>query len=274
MRDITEGHALDFCNHLREEGKAENTIRRSVGRARQFFADVIKRELLERNPFVGIPATLKATPERFHFITVEEAEKVLNACPNMEWRLIFALARFGGIRVPSELLPLTWNDVLWDEGKLLIRSPKTEHYDHGAQRMIPIFPELRPHLMASFEEAEPGSQYLVTRYRDQSTNLRTQLHRIIKRAGLKPWPKTFQNLRASCETALAENFPIHVVCSWIGNSRAVAVKHYLQVTDGHYRKALEKDEIGANEKATQSDVKRRTKATHKSDAEHVGNATK
>ena len=27
---------------------------------------------------------------------------------------------------------------------------------------------------------------------------------------------------------------MHVVCAWIGNSAAVAAKHYLQVTDEHF----------------------------------------
>ena len=32
--------------------------------------------------------------------------------------------------------------------------------------------------------------------------------------------------------------PAHVVCGWIGNSEAVALKHYLQVTDAHFEKAV------------------------------------
>ena len=75
------------------------------------------------------------------------------------------------------------------------------------------------------------------RYRRSNQNLSTLLRRIIKRAGLTPWPKLYQNLRASRETELAERFPLHVVCAWIGNSQAVAAKHYLQVTDEHFRQA-------------------------------------
>jgi len=56
-------------------------------------------------------------------------------------------------------------------------------------------------------------------------------------AGLEPWPKLFQNLRATRETELAETYPMHVVCAWIGNSAAIAAKHYLQVTDEHFDKA-------------------------------------
>ena len=34
-------------------------------------------------------------------------------------------------------------------------------------------------------------------------------------------------------------FPLHVVCEWIGNSALIASKHYLQVTDDHYAEAVE-----------------------------------
>ena len=57
---------------------------------------------------------------------------------------------------------------------------------------------------------------------------------------MQPWPKLFQNLRSPRETELADDFPMHVVCQWIGNSQLIAAKHYLQVTDDHFTKALQK----------------------------------
>ncbi len=53
------------------------------------------------------------------------------------------------------------------------------------------------------------------------------------------WPKLWVNLRSTRETELAERFPMHVVCQWIGNTQAIAAKHYLQVTDDHYSQATE-----------------------------------
>ena len=121
-----------------------------------------------------------------------------------------------------------------------IRSPKTEHHEGKDSRLVPIFPELRPHLEEVFDAAAPGTEYVITRYRDRNSNLRTQLERIIAKAGLKTWPKIFQNLRSTRETELTETFPIHVVCAWLGNSEAVAAKHYLQVTDEHFEEAARK----------------------------------
>jgi hypothetical protein len=70
----------------------------------------------------------------------------------------------------------------------------------------------------------------------RSCNLRTQFERLIKRAGLKPWPRLFHNLRSSRETELAAEYPIQVVTAWLGNTPRIALKHYLQVTDAGRRR--------------------------------------
>lgn len=118
-----------------------------------------------------------------------------------------------------------------------VPSPKTEHHVGGESRLVPIFPELLPYLREVFEAAEPGSEYVISRYRKPAINLRKNLERIIEKAGLKIWPKLFQNLRATRQTELCEQWPEHVVCAWIGNSQQVARKHYLHVTDEHFERA-------------------------------------
>jgi len=238
MREFTAGDAEDFRLRLLRQGLSDNTVRRSIGRARQFFIAAIRRGLVQTNPFTGIPAAVRANPARFHYVSREHAQRVLDACPNAEWRLLFALCRFGGLRCPSEVLALTWSDVNWEHNRIRVPSPKTEHIDGKASRLIPLFPELREHLLEVFDQAEAGTDHIITGYRDSSVNLRTQLTRIIHRAGLEPWPKLFQNLRSTRETELAEAFPMHVVCRWIGNSEPVAAKHYLQMTDEHFERAV------------------------------------
>jgi len=165
------------------------------------------------------------------------AAAVLEACPDPEWQLIFALSRFGGLRCPSEHLALRLIDIDWERDRLTVHSPKTKKYEGKESRVVPIFPELKPYLEAVWFAAEPGTEYVINRYRDTNSNLRTQLQRILKRAGLEPWPKLFQNLRSTRETELSAEYPIHVVCAWIGNSPRVAQAHYLQVTETDFQRA-------------------------------------
>ena len=162
------------------------------------------------------------------------------ACPDDEWRLLVVLARYGGLRIPSELADLTWDRIDWQRNRFTVSVPKKEHLDGHGLREIPIFPEIRVYLDKAFSEAPKGSTHVVPRGRSSNVNLRTGLEKILKRAGVPQWPKLFQNLRASRETELmASGTPAHVIHAWLGNSREVAEDHYLMVTDTDFEKAVQ-----------------------------------
>lgn len=237
MRSLTANDAEDWRLDLVSQKLADNTVRRRCGIAKQFFRYAVKRGYVEVNPFADLVAVVHGNPQRQFFVTRDMIGKVIDACPDVEWRLIVALSRYAGLRYPSEHLGLLWSEVDWANGWFIVHSPKTEHHEHGAFRRVPLFPELFPFMREAFERAEPGAVHVIARYRQSNCNLRTQFMRFIKRAGLKPWPKLFHNLRSSCQTELAERYIMKKVCAFLGNSEPVAVEHYLQVTDDDYRKA-------------------------------------
>ena len=189
LNSITAGDADDWRRALIGQGLADNSVRRRSGIAKQFFRAAIRKKLLADNPFADLKATVQANPAKAFFITRAMADKIVVACPDDQWRLVFALSRYGGLRCPSEHLALRWSDVLWDKGRMLVHSSKTEHHAGGDARWVPIFEELLPHLRAAFEQAEPGTEFVITRYRKPAQNLRTTFMKVIKRAGLTPWPK-------------------------------------------------------------------------------------
>jgi integrase len=181
---------------------------------------------------------------RFYFVTRDQTAAVLGACPDYEWRLIVAICRFGGFRCPSEVLSLRWGDVDWERGRVRVTSPKTEHHPGKGSREIPLFPELRPFLEEVLDQAPEGTVFAVSRYRAKTSdgwgavNPRTTFEKIIKRAGLAPWPRLFHALRASRETQLVQDFTVQCVTAWMGNTPSIALKHYLMVTEDQYAKAL------------------------------------
>lgn len=142
--------------------------------------------------------------------------------------------------------------------RVTVQSPKTEHHCDGASRTMPLFPELRPYLEKAKANAGEDDVYVVDeRYRKPAmtangwanANLRTHFLRLLKRAGVEPWPRLFHNLRASRETELVAKFPIHVVAHWLGNTPAIAMKHYLRVTETDFANAA------AGNSATESNTK-------------------
>jgi integrase len=211
---------------------AASTISKHTKRAKTMMADAVRDRLLAESPFAHLKGGSETNPERQRFIDRDMVDRVMEWCPDADWRCIFALARFGGLRCPSEVLGLKWTDIDWDAGRLRIESPKT------GLRFCPLFPELRAVLSEAWGLAPKGAVHVVGRYRN-GQNLGTQFGRIIERAGLVPWPKLFVNCRASRRTELQEQFPSHVINQWLGQSTAVAERHYLQVTDAHWKAAIE-----------------------------------
>ena len=197
LRTITPGEAEDFRLHLVAEKLANTTIAKRLQFARQFFHEMRKRKLIYENPFLEVRHKAGDPAERQRFITREQAQQLSDAAPDWIWRTIIALCRYGGLRCPSEVLSLRWEDVDWERERIRVTSPKTAHHPGKGSRVVPMFPELRPYLEEAWEMAGEGQVYVVPKYRESSLgpegwrncNLRTQFQRIIRRAGLEPWPR-------------------------------------------------------------------------------------
>ena len=247
LDEITPLDAHNFQDYLASQGLRPATISRRIELARQFLAAAVKAKILPENPFSSVKTRRQVNPSRQWFVTREVVTQILHQCPTVHWQLIIVLCRYAGLRCPSEVLSLKWDDVDWENLRIRVTSPKTEHHPGRELRVVPIFPEVLPYLRAAFEFAPPGDVYVFPEYLRKSSrgpggwlncNLRTAFTRLIRRAGLQPWPRLFQNLRSSCETELLERFPVHVVAYWLGNSPRIAAEHYLQVTEDHYQAAI------------------------------------
>ncbi len=271
LKSINRGDAERFRLFLLDKGLSENTVRRHCGRARQFFNAAIKLELATFNPFDELKVSVNANESRFYFVSLEETEKTLAVMPDAEWRALFALCRFGGLRCVSEVMRVRWVDVHWDVDKMTVWSPKTEHHVNGASRVIPLFPELRRHLEECFDQAEPGTEYVIHKRRVSSSYLRKRIIEFVRSAGLEPWEKLFQNMRATRQTELADTFPDHVVSKWLGNSVAVAKKHYLRTTDEHFTKAIQSEVKKTDHNTAQNRTEQESMVLHGKNTVHQEN---
>jgi integrase len=252
---ITTAEAREFCRWLEKNGRlknpgalAQSTVAKRMQHVISFFGEMVKTGDIPCNPFTGIAKKATIDERRNQYISEETILKVMEYAPDAEWRLIIALWRFAGLRAVSEVLMLKWTDILWDQRAIMVHSPKTEH--HGkAFRKIPFFPHIEECLTEAFEQAPEGSIYVVEKhaprylrgqkeriYISRQGNIGTMFRKIIHKAGIAPWTKLIQNLRASFETDLLNGeygeFGIHTIAEWLGHSPQVMLKHY-----GRYKKS-------------------------------------
>lgn len=97
-------------------------------------------------------------------------------------------------------------------------------------RFAPMPKSLEDDLSKLQEDSKPNAVYVLDRV-NPTTNLRTTLEKIIKRAEVKQWPKLWQNLRASASTDFARALPGHVAAAICGHTKQIAQEHYWTVTD-------------------------------------------
>lgn len=256
LQTITTQDAEEWRAWLRQQtktagtGKSARTMRRysdatvakDVTLARQFLTKGVRWGQVSANPFEGVKAGSQRNPERLFYIPPEDAQRLIDACPDADWRCIIALCRWGGLRCPSEVLRLRWSDIRFTDseraGRMVVRSSKTEHHEGKAERVVPLFPELEPILRDALIQAADGAERVVERYPEDRENLRPPMLPIVRRAGLAAWPRLFQNLRASRVDELRRQYPAKVCDAWVGNSEGVSRAHYEGVRESDYWDAV------------------------------------
>ena len=201
---------------------------KQIERVKNLFNAAVNRKLLTENPCNSVIAGRHSNPEKMYFVSAEETQVLIDACNSPKQRLIIALARYGGLRCPSELVGLKWSEVNWERSRFIVHSPKTEGQGK-AKRTVPIFKELYPFFQEAFEAAPEGIDRVYPEFTAKKS-LGAFIAKLATRAGVLLWVKPFKNMRSSRATELIEKYPAHMVNAWLGHTEAVAMAHYRQTT--------------------------------------------
>jgi integrase len=203
---LSQGRTRKQCN--KPQALAPATVAKRLQYCQAIFADAVRQKLIAENPFAGIKRPEARNRDRQAYVPAEVIERLIREqAPSAEWRLLLALARYLGLRVPSEPFSLTWDCVDWEKQRLRVPSPKTERSGKGF-RIVPILPQVMPHLQEVWDQAPEGSIYILHHLRRRESvkaaergfwanlNLRKALLQMLTRAGIKPWPRLWHNLRS------------------------------------------------------------------------------
>lgn len=262
IASIVPAEIDDFVEWCRRSGLAATTLSRRLQNCKSIFRRAARMGWLPLLTFYqlfdSLPKQVRTDATRRHMVPAEAVLKAIDHASDNEQRLIFALARWGGVRVPSELLGLTWGDVAVDSQKIRVRSPKQRHNDASLhERWLPIWPEIRPYLDEAEREwnqrnyhRDPDrapllSDPIIYRYRSPNTSAHRRLFLLAcYRAGLTasrdaaPWPKLWTNMRSTRVTELRQSFPPDAVNYWMNHSEQISRAHYQQWEQFEWREKV------------------------------------
>jgi hypothetical protein len=169
------------------------------------------------------------------YVDREMIERVMEHCRDDYDRLLLALARFGGLRILSEIRHLRFCDFTGQVIQIH-RDTKT-----GA-REVPLFGEIRA--IVARIQADLGENFSPAAIIFGNLgNFRCRILAAIAASGVERWVKLFVNLRSSCITDMVEHgYTEKTLDSIFGNSAAVRSLHYVQFRkEKEYAKVLADD---------------------------------
>lgn len=235
FRTITRAECDSFRHWLLTTGgKNQTALSKATAtnrchRAKSIFKFAIENKWLDENPFQHSAKRLEVNRARDRYITIEVFNRMVNATTDRELRLLLAMVRIAGVRCPSEIRPLTWQSVQWDEGVIVVVAPKTEGYEDQERREVPILPAMRPILNDAWEHAPPG-ELMFPRHQGTGAAITGRIESLLRKIGEPLIPKPMVNMRASAERdAFAAGHAPDVVAAWFGHSPTTALKHYSRV---------------------------------------------
>jgi integrase len=182
-------------------------------------------------PFVPKVKWLKVPPNKFDFLTFEEADRLMAAADG-EWRTMITLALKTGLRL-GELLALSWDDVDLVAGRLVVSRNlsrgKITTPKNGKTREIPLGDDVlaslkrHRHLRGDIVFCQSNGRMLT------KGEMRHPLKRACKRAGLRH--VGWHVLRHTFASHLVmRNAPIKAVQELMGHSTVTMTERYAHLS--------------------------------------------
>jgi len=236
IETITPNRLLEWKSALRVKYK-EASVATHLKVVRTVLNWAVKQEWLPKSPMTGISIGRFINRDNDRIITKEECAKLLDACPNQEWRVIIALLRIGALR-PSEIKLLRWRDILWEQNRFLVHSPKTERYARHSKRYVPLFQKLRQELELLRQSNAAADDAFVIQCLPKRSSMRYHtLETICNDAGLGKIARHCDNMRMSRSNEIREKYGEAKESRWIGHSKKVMMDHYFCLTDKDFSEA-------------------------------------
>ena len=137
VTDIDVDRGLAFRLHLLDEGYAPVTVGWHIRTLRTIYRQALRRRLVYDNPFQDVPTGPKTNDNNYRYIEQNAIETILKPCRKAETAFAVRLARYGGLRMPSEIRNMKFSD-FGRIGFFVHDNSKT------GRREVPFFHQLRP----------------------------------------------------------------------------------------------------------------------------------
>jgi len=213
---------------------SESTVCRCCKEAKAIFNRAVKEKVLSENPFEHLDSSAPTPDKKWAYVDLPTLQRLLDACPNQDWKNLLALCRFAGLR-RGEAMRLRWSAVDMDRRRIAVNDDISHQDSKHRRRECPIVPELYDILFDAFMDGKGGELVV------DAANIGGSFHRgfevLAKRAKVATYARPFHTLRKNCETDWLSEYDVFTVCEWLGHGPAIAKRHYHRAKDETFEQA-------------------------------------
>lgn len=223
---VGDGHLPKVEALLASRGLAPTTQSNTIRRIGDAWEWAKRRGLVASNPFRGIK-TIAAASE-WKYVSEADALGLAAQAPSENYRALVLLCRLAGLR-KREAMELRADAIRWDTNppELTVLSSEMGGSRANSTKRGRIVPLVHEVLTDELRNLGTWNGPLVT---DSIQTMYAKLAKMHEAADAADYGKILHTLRKSCEDDWLRDGryrPVDV-CLWLGNSIAVAQKHYLQ----------------------------------------------
>ncbi len=251
LRDASQETVRDFLSYLHAQNYTKSTTARKLATMRSFYKFLIKRELAEASPMIGIrtPKQEKRLPK---CLDLDEVQRLLDAPDDSELlgardKAMLEVLYSSGIRV-SELVELGMGDIDLEEGILRVRGKgrKDRLTPIGSQAILAVrhymqMRQINPDDPTADGETTGESRIFLNKHSEplSTRSVRRKLDKYLQMVGLDPGisPHT---LRHSFATHLLNNgADLRSVQELLGHQSLSTTQVYTHLTTDRMKEAYD-----------------------------------
>ena len=253
VTDINSASKADIAAYLlqlKQNGMSTSTVNRKLASLKAFYNCMIEKDILQKNPAVGIKSP-KITRKEIEYLTIEEVDKILSATDDTDIGCrdlaVLELLYATGMRV-TELMYANVEDVNMRIG--FISCDGT----HGKARVIPVgkparvalekyIYDIRPHFLRGKKKSKDNDKALFLNYYGERIT-RQALWKILKayseKAGINK-KITPQIIRNSFAVHMIQNgADLKSLQELMGHEDPIATQAYLAVSKNRIKDVYDK----------------------------------
>lgn len=230
LSDLTPDKLENFVAHLQGRGLSAGTINVIVSKVRVMLRLAVRRGWIERNPAEDVDhQNITSTPshKRPIFTTrqMNDIQSYMTDGPPGWRHNLFPVYRYTGCRT-REALALRRDGVDLESGWLHIPGTKSQ----AADRHVPIFDPLRPHLEDQIAHVG-GAGHLFPGRSGEKPISRSAITQVLRRAsrelGFRATPRMYRRTFASWIVGVLGRDALPVIQTWLGHANPVTTfAHY------------------------------------------------